>query len=405
MGSIEGFDGNAGSTISIHQGVRAMNSRRRLMMAVNHEEPDMVPLDLGGTENTTISRTAYMNLRPSLGMAADPKPFVINRMMDAVFPDFDLLEKLSIDCLGIRPSPDFRATTTELPDDSFYDEFGIRWKKASYYYDMVENPLREMTLEELGKTEWPDPFKDGRFKGLKAQAKELYETTDYALVAGHIMWGPFEMGCALRGYEQFCVDLYTDEKFAVALLESNLQLAIKFWDAYLDEIGEYIQVAAGGDDVGMQTGTILSPEMYRKYIKPLHKRLYDFIKTKTKAKIFLHSCGSVYDLIPDFIEEGVDILSPVQFTAARMDLASLKRDFGKSIAFWGGGVDTQHVLPGGSIQEIRDQVSRVFDIMAPGGGFVFVPVHNIQADVSPERIQAVYETAALKRSYAARSSG
>jgi uroporphyrinogen decarboxylase len=376
-----------------------MISRERLGQALNHEEPDMVPLDLGGTENTTISRVAYLKLRSQLGMASETEPFVINRMMDAVFPGTDLLDRLAIDCIGIRPSPGFKAKTRELPDDSFYDEMGVRWKKASYYYDMVENPLRDISRDDLAKLAWPDPKADGRFKGLREQAKQLFETTDFALVAGHIMWGPFEMACALRGYEQFCVDLYTDEPFARALLERNLELAISFWDAYLDEIGDFIQVAAGGDDVGMQTSTILSPEMYRDFIKPLHKRLYDFIKTKTKAKIFLHSCGSVCDLIPDFIEEGVDILSPVQFTAAKMDLVGLKRDFGKDICFWGGGVDTQQVLPKGSLQEIKDQVGRVMDTMAPGGGFVFVPVHNIQADIEPDRVIAVYEAAAENRSY------
>jgi uroporphyrinogen decarboxylase len=132
-------------------------------------------------------------------------------------------------------------------------------------------------------------------------------------------------------------------------------------------------------------------------IKPRHKQLFDFIHSKTKAKIFLHSCGSVYDLIPDLIEAGVEILSPVQFTAAKMDLERLKREFGSDLTFWGGGVDTQHLLPHGSLEQIKDQVSRIFDIMAPGGGFVFVPVHNIQADIAPERIQAVYETALSKR--------
>ena len=138
-------------------------------------------------------------------------------------------------------------------------------------------------------------------------------------------------------------------------------------------------------------------------MKPLHRRLYEFIRSRTKARIFLHSCGSVYDLIPDFIEAGVEILSPVQFSAAKMDLARLKREFGRDLTFWGGGVDTQHVLPEGSLAEIEDQVSRVFDIMGPGGGFVFVPVHNIQADIEPERVVAVYETAKRKRAYTARA--
>jgi uroporphyrinogen decarboxylase len=264
---------------------------------------------------------------------------------------------------------------------------------------MIEHPFMDISFSDLTKMRWPDPYEDRRFKGIGIYAKSLFEKTDFALVGGHIMWGPFELACALRGYEQFCVDLYTDEKFAKALLEKNLEIALSFWGAYLDEIGDYIQVAANGDDVAMQTSTILSPEMYRKFIKPLHKKLFDFIKSKTKAKIFLHSCGSVYDLIPDFMEEGVDIISPVQYTAAKMDLTRLKRDFGNDIVFWGGGVDTQHILPDGEINEIEDEVKRVFDIMAPDGGFVFVPVHNIQADIHPERVRVVYETAAVKRKY------
>jgi uroporphyrinogen decarboxylase len=149
----------------------------------------------------------------------------------------------------------------------------------------------------------------------------------------------------------------------------------------------------------MQTSPIISPRMYRRFIKTRHKKLFDFIRSKTKARIFLHSCGSVYDLIPDLIEAGVEILSPVQFTAAKMDLAFLKKDFGRNLSFWGGGTDTQHVLPRGSIREIKDQVSLIFDIMAPGGGFIFVPVHNIQADVAPERVDAIYQTALEKRKY------
>jgi uroporphyrinogen decarboxylase len=207
------------------------------------------------------------------------------------------------------------------------------------------------------------------------------------------------LGCALRGYEQFLVDLASDPVLAETLLDKNLELAIQFWDAYLSEVGEYVQVAAQGDDLGMQTGSIISPRMYRKYIKPRHTQLFNFIRSKTKAKIFLHSCGSVYNLIPDLIEAGVEILSPVQFTAANMDLARLKKDFGKDLTFWGGGVDTQQVLPHASLQEIRKSVSRSIDIMAPGGGFVFVPVHNIQADITPERIEAVYQTAIQKRHY------
>jgi uroporphyrinogen decarboxylase len=156
---------------------------------------------------------------------------------------------------------------------------------------------------------------------------------------------------------------------------------------------------AQGDDVGMQLGPFLSPEMYRQYVKPRHKRLFDFIHSKTDAKVFYHSCGSVYDLIRDFIEAGVDILNPVQTSAAKMNLADLKGDFGKDICFWGGGIDIQQQLPFFSPDEIEDEIKRVIDIMAPGGGFVFFPNHNIQADCAPESIDRVFQSVLRYRDY------
>jgi len=376
-----------------------VNPRERILTALNHKEPDKVPIDLGATENTTITRIAYINLRRSLGMVDDREPYIINRQMDAVFPANDILKLFQVDTRPVRPSSSWKAKTREMPDDSFYDELNIRWRKVGYYYDMVEHPMESYTLEQIIKAPSPDPFELGRLDGVKEYARNLYEDTDYAIVVGHICWGPFELGCALRGFEQFLIDLGSDPVLARTILDKNLELAIRFWDAYLSEVGDYVQVVAQGDDMGMQTGSIISPRMYRQFIKPLHKKLFDFIHSKTNAKIFLHSCGSVYNLIPDLIEIGVDILSPVQFTAANMDLGRLKKEFGKDLSFWGGGVNTQRVLPFGSLDEIKDDVRRNIEILAPGGGFVFVPVHNIQADIAPERIRAVYETILEVRDY------
>jgi len=376
-----------------------MNSRQRVIKALSHQEPDMVPIDMGSTENTTVTRIAYVNLREYLGMAEDPQPYIINRMMDAVYPADDLLRHYQVDFKPVRPSSAYQANIREMPDDSFYDEMDIRWKKAGHYYDMVENPMRKLSLEQALRARMPDPKAAGRVEGLREQTRRLSENTDSAIVVGHIMWGPFELSCALRGYDQFLMDLALDTRYAEAMLDRNLELAIGFWDAYLTQVGDLVQVCAQGDDLGMQTSTIISPEMYRRFIKPRHKQLFGFIRSKTQARIFLHSCGSVYDLIPDLIESGVEILSPVQFTAAKMDLASLKKDFGGELTFWGGGTDTQHFLPRASVAQIRDQVSMIFDIMAPGGGFVFVPVHNIQADIAPESVDAIYQTALEKRKY------
>jgi uroporphyrinogen decarboxylase len=217
-----------------------MNSRQRVIKALNHEEPDMVPVDMGSTENTTITRIAYINLREYLGMAEDPQPFVINRMMDSVYPADDLLRHYRVDFKPVKPSSAYQANIREMPEDSFYDEMDIRWKKAGHYYDMVEHPLRHFSLEEALCAKMPDPKAAGRAEGLREQARWLYENTDYAIVVGHIMWGPVELGCALRGYDQFLMDLCLDTKYAEALMDRNLELAIGFWDAYLTEVGDYV---------------------------------------------------------------------------------------------------------------------------------------------------------------------
>lgn len=375
-----------------------MNSRERVMAALNHIEPDMVPIDMGSTENTTLCRIAYLNLRDYLKLDTEPHPYVINRMMDSVFPAEDLLNHYKIDFRAVRPSPAYKPTLTEL-EDGFIDEYAIHWRKAGYYYDMVEHPLAGKPLSFLHQASYADPTIPERKVGLREQAKCLYEETDYCITVGHIAMGPFEMSGNLRGYENFLVDLYTEPKYATALLDKNLENTIGFWETYLNEVGEFVQVVCQGDDLGTQIGPWISPIMYRQWIKPRHKALFDFIRTKTDAKIFLHSCGSVYDYIPDLIEIGVDALSPVQVTAAKMDLKSLKKDFGKDICFWGGGVDTQKVLPNSSIAELKNHVKQVIEIMAPGGGFVWVPVHNIQSDISPEKIDAVYQTVLENRKY------
>ena len=375
-----------------------MNSRERVLKTLNHEEPDMVPVDMGSTENTTLCRLAYINLREYLGMAPDSKPYVINRMMDSVFPEEDFLEKYEIDFRAVRPSTAYQPKIEELPD-GFIDEYKIRWKKASYYYDMVEHPLAEKTLDDFEDAIYADPYIEERKIGLREQAKDLYENTEYCITVGHIAMGPFEMSGNMRSYEKFLMDMYIDPNYANALLDQNLKNTIGFWDVYLEEVGEFVQVVCQGDDLGTQIGPWISPKMYREWIKPRHKELFDFIRSKTNAKIFLHSCGSVYDLIPDLIDIGVEALNPVQVTAAKMDLKTLKEDFGKDICFWGGGIDTQEILPNASLEVLKDHVKETIDIMAPGGGFIWVPVHNIQSDIPPEKIDVAYQTVLDNRKY------
>jgi len=376
-----------------------MNSRERVIAAINHREPDRVPVDMNGTIVTSLTRIAYQNLREFLSMPPDGQPEVSHFAMDTVRARDDLLDRYRVDTRSIGMGVPFGFKEERMPDGTLYDEYRIRWRKASYYWDVIEHPLADKGIGDLPHVPWPNEQDDGRYRGMRDRAKCLFESTDTCLVVDIPGLGPFEGGCFLRGHGNFCADFYENPAYAEAVMDKVTDTMILFWDRILREVGEYVQVVAQGDDVGMQESTYISPDMYRKFVKPRKKRLFDFIHSRTRAKIFYHSCGSVYDLVPDFIEEGVDILNPIQRSAAKMDIRRLKREFGKDLAFWGGGIDVQSQLPFSSLEEIDDIVRETIDTMAPGGGFVFFPSHNIQADVTPDRIDRVFQAAMKHGAY------
>jgi uroporphyrinogen decarboxylase len=177
------------------------------------------------------------------------------------------------------------------------------------------------------------------------------------------------------------------------MMEIRLENVLRRWEKMLRVIGDDIQLVTMGDDLGLQDGTAMSPDLYREMVKPIHKEFISFIKKRTRAKIWMHNCGSIYDLIPDFIELGIDVINPVQVSARNMDTKKLKKEFGKDIVFWGAGCDSQNVLPWGKPEDIREEVKRRIEDLAPGGGFVFAPIMNIQLDVPVENIIAMFETA------------
>ncbi len=259
---------------------------------------------------------------------------------------------------------------------------------------MVGRPFADLERpSDLDGVQWPDPYDPGRLAGVREEARRLFEETDYLVVADIMCLGPFEGACFLRGYEQFCMDLYWNLDMAHAILDKVTETDIALWDLFLQNVDGYVQVVAQGDDLGTQRGTWIKPEMYRELIWPYHKRLYDFIHSRTKAKVFMHSCGSVFDLIPDLIEAGVQILNPIQRSAAKMDIATMKQEFGTELCFWGGGIDVQQVLPFATHERIRDEVAYSIDTLGKDGGYVFCPAHNIQPDVSPDRIDVMYRAA------------
>jgi uroporphyrinogen decarboxylase len=370
------------------------------MTALNYMEPDKVPIDLASTTITSLTYPAYEHLRQFLQLTPDSKPKISHIHQGTVHPMEDLLQLYEIDFRTVYMKKSPRSyVAKKMPDGGFYDEDNILWKKNVYDYSPVVAPLAECTLEDLNKITWPDPFDPARVLGLKEEAKQLYETTEYAIVADIMCRGPFEQAVKLRGFEQFLVDISTDSKFTAALLDKITEAIIGLWDVYLAAVSDYVHVVCQGDDLGMQASLIISPKMYRHFIKPCHKRIYDFIHSKTKAKLFMHSCGSIFDIIPDFIEIGVDILNPIQRDAAKMEIGKLKKLFGKAICFWGGGIDTNRILPVASKSEIEDEVKRSIEIMADGGGYIFALTHNIQPDISPDRVDKVFRAVLKHREY------
>jgi uroporphyrinogen decarboxylase len=285
-------------------------------------------------------------------------------------------------------------------DDRYYrflSEWGIELKmpkEGGHYFDLVGHPLKEPSLRTLEEFPWPDPADPARWRGLREQAEALFRNTDYGLVIGCVFgMGVFEGPQYLRGMGDFLMDLLTYPEFADKLMDHIAELLTVAYAHMLDEVGEYVQVVSVCDDLATQLGPMISPELYRKRIKPRQKRIIDAIRTKSDARILYHGCGSTREFLPDLIDIGVDIFNPVQVGAKGMgDTRGLKQEFGKDLTFWGGICDAQRVLPFGTPDEVKQETRRRLDDLMPGGGFVVAPIHNIQDLTPPQNIMAMYET-------------
>ena len=374
-----------------------MNSRERVLIALSHKEPDRVPFDLGSSFATGITKNAYINLARYLGVEEEEIEF-FDTVQQLVYPSERLLEKLSVDTRGVVPNIVRKNPEIEEKEDGKYftDEWGIRWKmpKDGFYFDIVESPLSgNITEEDIEKFPWPDPTSPHLFDGVVEKAKKYYGN-GYAVMLESFCSGIFEMSCRLRGYEQFYTDLAINPEIACKIMDKIVELKIKFYEEASKKIGKYIQFIREGDDIAGQKNLLISPKMYSEYIKPRHKQLFEAQKKYFPEPffIFFHSDGAIYKIIPDFIEIGVEILNPVQITDEGITLEKLKKEFGKYLTFWGGGIDTQHTLPKGSKEEIREEVKKRIEILSQGGGFIFNTIHNIQDDVPPENIITMVET-------------
>jgi len=376
-----------------------MKSRERVWMALNHQEPDRIPIDLGGSIVTSITKSAYLDLKKYLGMEVEQIK-MLDYVQQLPYVTEDLMQRFQVDFRMVQ-LPAATAQDLTVFEDGDYLAFTDRWgsklhmpRQGGLYFDWVDFPLKSTDMEALEQYQWPQPDPLAYNLRLLEQAKTLSEETDYALVGSAVIGGGiFEQPARTLGLENFLMALVREPQFADRLMDRITDIYIESCNNYLDLLGEYIQVFTFWDDVCTQDGWMIRPDLYRRLIKPKQKRLVEAIKKKTQAKLFYHSCGATFDLIPDLIDLGFDILNPVQVSARGMDSKRLKQTFGKDITFWGGAVDTQSVLPFGTPQQVADEVKRRIDDFAPGGGFVFAAVHNIQAFVPPENIVALFDTA------------
>jgi uroporphyrinogen decarboxylase len=275
------------------------------------------------------------------------------------------------------------------------DEFGVRWSMpddAPRYMDITLHPLADATIEDIAEHPFPKGDDPGRFVGLRERALAIRDETPYAVVSG-ISGVVYEICWYMRGLEQWFIDLMTDRPLCEALIDHTLRYWMDFFRAFLDEVGDVVDVIMIGDDLAAQQGPLFRPEIYRDLVKPRHKKLVQYIKSRTKAKIWYHTCGACAGYIPDLLDNGIDILNPVQISAEGMDPRALKERFGERLTFWGGAIDAQHILPSATPERVREEVRRNLEAWKPGGGYVFNNVHNLQADVPPENIVALYDAA------------
>lgn len=368
-----------------------MTPRERVLASINHKTPDRIVTELSSTECTAISKGAYVELKKLLGVKVGGEEF-IREDMQICHVDEEILELLGTDIRGVPAHPDYPKIV--LNDREYIDHFGIKYRMPDngLYYDMVDHPLKNMTeLEEIKEYQWPDPIAPNAVTGLREKAKKLREENKYAIIGDITNSGLFEPAHYLRGFENFLQDLLIDEDICHYLLEHMLQYQMARWDQYLAEVGDCLDIVFFGDDLGSTQSLLMSPELYRNIIKPYHKRYYHYVKERTGAKVMMHTCGSVAPLIPDLIDCGVDILNPVQVNARLMETKRLKEEYGDVICFC-GSVDSNTILPNGTVDEVRAEVERRIEDLGPEG-LILCPVHDIQADVPPQNVLALYRAA------------
>jgi len=376
-----------------------MTSRERLLTALDHRQPDRVPIDLGGNQ-TGIHKFAYGKLLARLGLKEEI--VIMDLVQQLAKPSETVLQRLRVDTRYVWAggAASFKGGVVKRERNGrvwndFTDEFGITWsmpEEHPYYFDISHSPLAGLTLQQIKDYPFPKGDDPSRFEGLRDRALAIKRETPYAVVSG-ISGVVYEFCWYLRGLENLFADMIEQPEVFEAIIDRTLKFWMDWFRLFLDEAGDVVDVIMIGDDLAGQGGPLFSPRIYRAIVKPRHKRLVQYIKSRTRAKLWYHSCGSIVTYLPDLLDNGIDIFNPVQISAKDMDPAMLKARFGDKVVFWGGGVDSQHVLPHGTPEQVRENVRANLEAFKPGGGYVFNNVHNIQADVPPANILAMFDAA------------
>lgn len=405
-----------------------MTSRERVLAAIAHKTPDRVPLDLGSTPSSGISAIAYNNLKKHLGMTGGHTR-IFDVVQQVVQPEDEIIDKFGVDVIDIgrvfnETDADWYDTTLadgsigqypvwfkpeKQPNGDYFvfDQEGTKIARmpvgATFFdqtyfpyeddypdnYDGLDKAMGKVLWSALVHSPWDHAAEPNFYETLRERVLKLRQSTDKALM---ITCGCnlFEWGTFLRRMDNFLMDIYADEENVQALVEQLMERHLASLEKVCAAVGDIVDILRFGDDLGMTTDMFMSREKYQTLFKPYHTKLNEYVHTHSNMKTLLHSCGSLYPIIPDLIEAGYDVLNPVQTSARGMDPATLKREFGKDITFWGGGCDTKSVLNRGTPDEVYDHCRRMIEIFHKDGGFVFNQEHNILPDVPPENILAMY---------------
>jgi uroporphyrinogen decarboxylase len=376
-----------------------MTSRQRVLAAINHQVPDRVPIDLGGNQ-TGIHKFAYQDLIRHLGI--EDELTIMDAVQQLARPCEAVLERFHVDTryIAAGAGEGFQGEIVKnLRGGKLWhdltDEFGVVWSMPDnhpYYMDISHSPLATATLKDLKDYPFPRGDDPARFATIRQQALRIRNETPSAVISG-ICGVVYEICWYMRGLEQWYMDMLQQPEFCEAFLDRTLKFWLDWFRLFLDEVGDLVDVIMIGDDLAGQTGPLFRPDFYRRVVKPRHQQLVEYIRSRTQAKIWYHTCGACQTFIPDLLDNGVQILNPVQISAQDMEPSALKEKYGRELVFWGGAIDAQRILPRATPGAVRQAVRANLEAFKPGGGYVFNNVHNIQAGIPPENIVALYDAA------------